>query len=159
MTTSAKKGICLSDVENDAVRKMMGTRAFSLCSAGIGGTATKARLSATVYYCINGKMYSKGTTDDVWTLAGSVVPVSSTKYFLLCLDATGTGVVVEGTSTTHGQIPVDANGLPTACPVAELKVETDSTHTFTPGTTNLSAAGITDTYTDISVLPVGGVAA
>lgn len=150
--------INLKDLVDEAVRTLVGTRCYTKSVVAIGGTASKVRNTATTVYSINGIMYTKASTDDLWTLAGTTVAASSTCYFLLCLDAAGDPVVVQGTSTGHGEIP-KTNGIPTACPIGELKVVTSAAGTFIPGTTLLSAAQVTDTYTDLSCVPVGGVAA
>lgn len=150
--------IGLKDLQDEALRTLLGTRCYTKAVAAIGSAAAKVKTTAAISYSINGIMYTKGATDDLWVLSGKTVPASSTCYFLLCLDATGASVVVQGTSTGHGEIP-KTSGIPTACPIAELKVVTSAAGTFIPGTTELSAAQVTDTYTDLACIPVGGVAA
>ena len=80
------------------------------------------------------------------------------------VDAAGTPSIINGTpvltaSITAGTAKALFPEVPsTQCIIGGIKVETDSTHTFTPATTELSAAGITDTYYNLSCVPINGYA-
>lgn len=139
----------------------------------IGTTTTKVQAAADITFTIGGAFFLKGDTDDLWTLSGSVVPASSWQKYLLLLDSAGTASIQEATPS---QVSADAvswtnvNHLSPWGPLLSvlddgkviagvLTIATDATHTFTPGTTALSATGITDTYTngiDGSLLPLIG---
>lgn len=90
-----------------------------------------------------------------------VQPVSTTVYYLIVVNYALTWYTIQGTYS--GQVisrPYGLNGLgdgsmpdiavaETYAPVGAIKIVTDSTHTFTPATTALDAAGITATYASI----------
>jgi hypothetical protein len=166
----------ISDVRTSALRLLLGTRCFAKVLAAGGTAPAKVKTTNAAQYCIDGRAYTKAATDDFWTLAGVAIPASSIGYFLLCMDAAGAAVVVQGAivdaatgtvfaSTSpvkkgdgfHGALPA-TNGIPTACPIAEVKVTTNGTGTFVPGTTSLAVAGTVaaTTYSDLSTIPEGG---
>lgn len=165
----------LGDIEHAAQRLLLGTRCFAVAGAATGTTPAKCKTVNTVQYSVDGKAATKAGTDDLWTLSGVTIPASSTGYFLLCLNAAGTASVIQGAILTtatgayaasspvkggegyHGTI-TNTNGVATVCPIAELKVVTNATGTFVPGTTSLAVANTVDsaTYTDLSCLPTSG---
>ena len=137
----------LADIADAALRKLLGTRAFSTGALAIGSTKAKVKTAAAIGYCIGGVMYTKAATDDLFVHTD--VPVQAadtTKYYALCLDATGAASVIQGTATALPVVP------DTKCIVGYLKIVT--TAAFTPATTDHDAAGITTTYHNISVPPV-----
>ena len=166
--------INLGDLESAALRLLVGTRNFAAVVAAIGTTTTKVKTTNAAQFCINGKQYTKAATDDLWTLAGAVIPASGTGYFLLCLNASGTASVIQGAVFNsdgtynslspvklgyHGDI-TNSSGTPTVCPIAEVKVVMGAGGAFTPGTTALTGGNIGSvTYTDLSCLPLGEKAA
>ena len=115
----------------------------------IGGTATKVQLVNNIEYTINGIGYSKTATDDLWTLTGGVLADGDTRGYYLLLDSSGTATV----QATAADSSSGVGGLTWPTPTADRVVVgtltvTTSGATFTPDTTNLSAAEVTDTYSD-----------
>ncbi len=140
-------------------------RLLATATVAIGTTASKVRTTTTATWTLGGQFQTAVTSsDDLWTLAGTTVAASSWQKYLLMWDATGASgpVVVEGTQSTISAALVGWKNINNVSPygpiisllntgyviVGVLTVATDSTHTFVPGTTLLSAAGITDTYAD-----------
>lgn len=154
--------ICLGDLDHRALRVLLGNRCFTKAICAIGTTATKVKTTTnTVQYCIDGQIYEKSATDDLFVFSDvTVQPVSTTCFYALCLDASGTATIVNGTPVLTASITAGTEfayfpEVPdSVCVIGGVKVDTDSTHTFTPGTTALSAAGITDTYYNFSCIPV-----
>ena len=140
----------------DAVmRFLLGTRAFTSGLIAIGTTKSKVKTTAIINYCIDGLLYAKAITDDLFVFTDvTVQAISTTKYYLLCLDAAGAALVVNGAvgATT---LPACPDGY---CPVGYVKIATSGAGTFIPGTTLLDAAQVTDTYVDLSCAPVGDLA-
>ena len=146
--------------------------AFDNCvclSAAGCATATvtsQVKTVNTATYLINGVFKSKGATDPLWTLGSAIsntlVAVASWQKYLLLLDATGTATVQEGLQSVTSAATVlwtNVSNLSAYAPllsilnagkavIGTLTVATDATHTFTPGTTLLGAAGITATFID-----------
>jgi hypothetical protein len=91
---------------------------------------------------------------------GYVQPVSSTVYYPIALDALGNVYLYQGTyagQAISGQTWLGDGSVPdispTLTPIGLIKVATNSSTTFTPGTTALDAAGLTVTYFDLALLP------
>ena len=121
------------------------------------GPAIVGKDSLGLTYCIDGIDYYKDDAAAVCPLtAAAVQAVSTTCMYLIQIDADGTVTSVKGTEVATGgddalYIPPAAAGK---CPIGAVKIVTDSTHTFTPGTTALDAAGITETYYNLTPVPV-----
>jgi len=165
----AQKPVSLANIVNATERILYGTRNFAAAAIAIGTTKSKVKTVNAINYCINGLMFAKAATDDlfVFTTVAPVQGLLTTCYYLLCLDASGASVVVNGTpmltaaitATNYPavpEIPLDANGIPTACPIGIVKVVCAAAATFTPGTTLLDAANVTATYKDVSCMPLNG---
>src|SRR5882762_1593570 len=63
------------------------------------GTNTKVKTASAVYSVINGAPILKATTDNLWTLSGTVTNAKFNVY-VLCLDATGTAFAYMGTEAS-----------------------------------------------------------
>ena len=158
----------LADIVNATERILHGTRNYASGAVALGTNTAKIKTVAAINYCINGLLFAKAATDDlfVFTTLAPVQAALTTCYYLLCLDAAGASVVVNGVpmataaiSTTNypavPATPIDANGVPTACPIAIAKVVLGAT-SFIPGTTLLGAANVTTTLSNVSVMPLNG---
>lgn len=90
-----------------------------------------------------------------------VQPVSTTVYYVVCINGALTVRVVQG--TYDGQQLMAGLSAPgkswvpdipdTWVPIGMLKMTTNASTTFTPGTTAIDAAGLTPVFYDLSVLP------
>lgn len=122
-------------------------RCFAKAAAAIGTTTTKVKSVNSVDYAIDGEIKRKAGTDDLWTLSGAVVADGFVNKYLLCLDASGTASIVEGTqATTAGAVVLPA--LPASKSVIATLTVASAGATFTPGTTALNAGTVTATYRD-----------
>lgn len=130
---------------------------MSLTAAGLaeGTNANTYKTVNTLTFTSNGVFKSKGATDNIAMTSGiGTVPPSSAALYAVWIDGSGTF------SNTRG--PVVASGEPCPVPTANaanltlvglIKVTTDGSTTFTPGSTDLGAAGVTDVYYDCSLMP------
>ena len=94
-------------------------------------------------------LYNKTATDNIAMTACDVQAVSTYCLYLVSIDSGGTVTVTKGdeTATNIAVLPdLPANNAP----IGYFKIVTDASTTFTSGTTDLSAAGITETYDDLS---------
>jgi hypothetical protein len=116
----------------------------------IGSTPTQVANSA-FYYEIAGYSYYKAASETA--LSGSTIPQNKYGAFRLEIDADGTISIVEaGTNATGYSTPGKAvEGLAdessTKAAMGYVTVM-NTAGTFIPGTTSLSTATVTDTYTD-----------
>ena len=139
-------------------------------SAGLaeGTNAGTIKTTATVGYSIKGQRYSKAATDNIAVAVATgadafyTQPDNSTCYYLILINAAGTVHVVQGRDSTKsraqgkpapGEIPnVPSNDYAV---LGVMKIVT-SGGTFLPGTTDLSGAGVTDTYANCGLIPPNG---
>lgn len=145
-----------SQAARDEVRTLANAHALVTANAVMAAagcaqatTTTQAKTTNSAAYKIDGAFKTaKGATDNLWTLSGSVVPASSYQKYYLLIDGSGTASVVQGTpaSTAAGvklPFPPQSQSI-----FGVLTIATDSSHTFTPGTTALNATGITASFVD-----------
>lgn len=129
----------------------------SLTAAGVaeGTNANTYKTTNTLTYTSNGVFKSKGATDNVAFTSGiGTVPPSSAALYAVWIDGSG--------NFSNSRGPVVAAGEPCPVPAAPandltlvglIKVTTNGSTTFTPGSTDLSNAGVTDVYMDCMVMP------
>lgn len=91
--------------------------------------------------------------------------VSQTVYYTVGVDVNGNFGVAQGEPNGPVTSPIGIGGygsgnvpdLPRGwCPFGLIKVVTNGTTTFTPGTTALNAAGVTSTFYDLALIPSVG---
>lgn len=145
-------------------------------------SALTVKTTSAIIYAIDGIVYTKAAlaAQALTPLSGAFYtqPISTTVYYTLALDASGNVRVVQGTyagqqintagvvTTGDGTVPdvpdlsvgsVDASGnqtLSTAwCPFGIIKVATNGSTTFLPGTDALDKSGCTFTFYDVMYLP------
>lgn len=145
-------------------------------------TAATVKTTNAIVYAIDGIVYSKAilSAQALTTLSTPFYtqPISTTVYYTFALDASGNVRVVQGTyagqsvntggvvTIGDGTVPdvpdasvasVDASGNQTPatqwCPFGILKVVTNGSTTFLPGTDALDKAGCTFTFYDVMYLP------
>ena len=134
-----------------AVTKASGTPTTTATVAQTVLGAKGVKTANTIQFIVDGHNGSQTTQTNV-AIGGSVIPVSSFRWYLLSIGTTGTVTATAGV-TDEDMLPE----LPSnQAPIGAVKIATDSTHTFTPGTTGLNATGITDTYFDLSCVPEAG---
>jgi hypothetical protein len=141
--------ITLKHLTDAVLRRLIGTRAFTTGDLAIGSNKAKVQNATAIAYCINGVQYTKAATDDLFVFTDTTVQAaSSTKYYMLGLNSSGTASVTTGTSSALPAVP---SGV---CPVGYVKIVTSAAGTFIPGTTLLDAAQVTATYVNLSCYPL-----
>lgn len=134
-----------------AVTKAVGnpTTTAAVVQTIIGSKGVKT--SNTITYSIDGQEYSQTTQTDV-AVGGAVLPISSYRWYLMSINAAGTVVATPQVDNVNllPDIP-EASAV-----VGAVKIATNAVATFTPGLTSINATGITDTYYDLSCVPVAG---
>ena len=144
-----------------------GTICLSKAGLAVGSAGATVDIAAPngagVDFAIDGILYHKVDTANNAITAAAVQAVSSSCLYLVQINAAGTVSVVKGTAVLTanvGNTPLfwpdpSANN----CPIGGFRIDTDSTHTYTAGTTENGAAGITDTYYDFFAIPPGPIVA
>lgn len=158
----------------------LGTKALTAGGTAKGTAAGSIKTVNTVTYMHDGILRSKAATDNI-ALTGAAF-TGQTVFFLLSADKSGNLTVSRGLGSaeslpsgvaaitnTAGQVvapPGEIPAVPLAtgqngdsqpnCPFAIIKVVAAGGTTFTPGTTNVDAAGITTTFYDVSGIPEKG---
>ena len=72
------------------------TRCFGFGGCGAATIDGQAKTTAAVNYEIQGKVYAKAATDNLWDLTGVSTGANEYKKVLLCLRTDGAGRIVEG---------------------------------------------------------------
>jgi hypothetical protein len=122
----------------------------SLAAGGLaeGTNAHTIKTTSTVPFVIGGVFYSYTATDNIAITACAQQAVSTYCLYLVSINAAGTVTTTKGTAVATDTAVLPA--LPAAsAPLGYYKIATDSSHTYTAGTTDHSAAGITATYADL----------
>jgi hypothetical protein len=147
-----------------------GTMCLGKAGIGIGGTDAKtlkiaAPNGAGIDYAINGIVYHKADAADALAMTAAAAQADlTTCIYLVCLDSSGTLSTVKGTAVltahlTGGDAVLEWPEVPdNKCAIGAVKIAT-SGGTFTAGTTELSAAAVTDTYYDLFCVPVAPLTA
>lgn len=119
-----------------------------------GTNANTLQVATAFNYRIGNLIYTKAITDNIAMTALAVQAVSTFCKYLVSINAAGTVTLTKGT-----EVATDASVLPAVpasnCAVGYINVATDGSTTFTSGTTDLGAAGITDTYVDLAFVDNG----
>jgi len=125
-------------------------RCNEACGLAIASTASKIKTAAAADFVIDGKIYTKAATDNITVTAGAEQAVSTFCKYLVSIIADGTVTVTKGTDAATSALALLPALPASSAPLGYVEIETDASTTFTAGTTNFSAAGITDTYVDLS---------
>ena len=129
---------------------------LSLTAAGLaeGTNANTFKTTNTLTYTSNGVFKSKAATDNLAFSAGTALAASQACLFGVWINAAGTVTTSQGPIVAAGD-PCPVPGAPAAALtlVGLIKVTTSSSGAFTPGSTDLSASGVTGAYYDCMDMP------
>ena len=126
-----------------------------------GTNANTFKTTAIVHYSIAGDMYTKAATDNIaFATAGDAfvaqADLTSCLYRVL-INAAGTVVVRQGTAILTASIGPDTPLVPPAGKASHITLGfirvDNSGGTFTPASTDLGAATVTDTYWNRQSMP------
>lgn len=138
----------------ELLRSQMLNRCVQACGLAEGTNANTIKTANAVSFVVNGQLYTKGATDNIAMTAAAQQAISTYCLYLVSIVAGGTVTVTKGTSVATDTAVLPA--LPAdSAPLGFFKVVTDGSTTFTSGTTDLGAAGLTVTYGDLSVVNSG----
>lgn len=94
-------------------------------------------------YSLYNQQLSKSATDNIAVTACTIQAEATTCYYMVSINLAGTVLTTKGTATA---LPAARNGY---VPFGAFKIVTATGYTFTAGTTDLAATGITATFYDI----------
>lgn len=121
---------------------------YPLLAEGTNAGTLKTTNATT--FRIAGVNYTKAATDNITMTAATQQAVSTYCLYLVSINASGTVAITKGT-----EVATDTAVLPalpaSSAPLGYIKIVTDGSTTFTSGTTDLGAAGITETFVDLGV--------
>jgi hypothetical protein len=129
---------------------------LSLTAAGLaeGTNANTFKTANTLTYTSNGVFKSKSATDNLTFSTGTALAASQACLFAVWITSGGTVTTTQGPIVTSGDpCPVPGQTTAGTTLVGLIKVTTSSAVTFTPGSTDLSATGITPAYYDCMDMP------
>jgi hypothetical protein len=123
---------------------------FGKAGLAEGTNAATIKTVAAVDYCIDGLIYTKAITDNIAITAAAVQAISTFCKYLVSVDAAGTVTVTKGTEAATSALALVPALPASSAPIGYFEIATDGVTTYTAGTTDNGAAGITDTYQDMS---------
>jgi hypothetical protein len=129
---------------------------LSLTAAGLaeGTNSATFKTTNTLAFTNNGVFKSKGATDNLVFITGTALAASQACLFAVWIDGSGAVTTTQGPIVAAGDpCPVPSQTTANVTLVGLIKVTTSSAVTFTPGTTDLSASGITDAFFDCMDMP------
>ena len=140
-----------------------GTVFLGKAGLAIHGTTKSSMLTANAAtYMIDGQAYAY-SADTELQFDTTHTALGNSQVCVVVFGINAAGTLSQYQSTVRNTADIRANGgpyeldwpvIPNAiCPYAAIKVETGASATFTFDTTDLDAAGITDTYYDLCLLP------
>ena len=148
------KAPTIESVSDAALKFLIGNRVLGSAALEIGTTAANVATGA-FDYMVDGIIYSKGAVA-AGTAFTDTTPLAdgNTAMYLLAIDAAGTITIINGEPTPIVAGQPDDLRVP-ACPldhtpIGAVKVATSGAD-FTPGTTDLDAGTVTDTYYNFGV--------
>lgn len=131
------------------------TACFSRAGLAEGTNANTIQISADngngIDYAIHGIAYHKATADNIAVTAHAVQAVSTSCLYLVQVDSAGTVSTKKGTEQLTASLGANlAIYWPSPdedkCAIGGYKIATSASVTFTNGSTDLGATGITDTF-------------
>lgn len=139
----------------------MATNSAGLAEGTNDHTIKTVAADGTTYtnYMINGYLYAKADTDNIAVTACAQQAVSTSCLYLVSINSSGTVTTTKGDEVatadlTAGTAVLNWPAVPAnTCPLGGFKIATDASTTFTAGTTDHGAAGITDTYYNFGTVP------
>jgi len=124
------------------------------------GVGIAAPNGAGVDFAINGVLFHKAdVATDAPLTADTAQGLLTTAIYLIMLNTSGTVsskrsniVTTAGLAAGSEQIQFPVPTVDT-CPIGYVRIACTTTYNFTPGTTALSATGITETFVDLMTVP------
>lgn len=129
---------------------------LSLTAAGLaeGTNSATFKTANTLTFTNNGVFKSKAATDNLAFSTGTALAASQACLFAVWISSGGTVTTTQGPIVVAGDpCPVPTAAASNLTLVGLIKVTTSSAVTFTPGSTDLSATGITGAYYDCMDMP------
>jgi hypothetical protein len=115
-----------------------------------GTNANTIKTVTAIDFCINGVPGAQyGATDNIAMTACATQAVSTYCKYLVSIHGT-TVTTTKGEDAATAALALLPALPSTDAPIGWFQQATDSTHTFTSGTTDLSAAGMTPTFGDLN---------
>ncbi|CAB4158967.1 hypothetical protein UFOVP707_39 [uncultured Caudovirales phage] len=148
----------------------LGSMAFNRGAVVVGATTTAITSTVAINYAIRGAFPAPRAAFTNQALVAPtgetfyVQPASTTVYYTVAVNAAGDvrtfqgsfvgqDLTARGGGVAKGDGRVRDVDLDWA-PIALIRIATNGSTTFTPGTTALNAAGLTVTITDVCLLPL-----
>lgn len=136
-----------------------GNKCFTSAALAEGTGANTIKTTVALTYTIDGVFYSKAITDNIAMTALPIQAVATTAYYGIWINTAGTVTMTKlsewlttdiaaGNKVLQGTLPV--KGL---CLFGIMKVVTNGSTTYTNGSVDLSAAGVTATFQNYSAPP------
>lgn len=159
------------------------TMALNSGALAEGTASATIQIAAEIKYILDGRFYTKAITDDIAiSYTGPDVYVAptgvgslnggftggvggSTRIYGIFLNAAGDVSILPGPIVNTADLAAGRAALqfPTTpanvCPIGAMRIALTANTTYVPGTTDLSAAGVTDTFYNLADMPANPLTA
>lgn len=115
------------------------------CGLAEGTNDHTLKTTVAITYNIYNSRLTKAITDNIAMTACTQQAAETFCYYLVSINSAGTVTTTKGTSGSYALPSTPAGNVP----IGAFKIVTAAATTFTSGTTDLSAAGITATFYDM----------
>ena len=139
----------------DSINKNALNRAYTSADLAISATTTKVKTVTTVNYTVDGVFYSLSPDAAITVPALTAQAPSTYAKYLVAVNAAGTISITQGVQRSTAAEAFLPDLLDGYTPIGYFQVLTNSSTTFTPGTTGLDNAGVTVTYVNIGAMASG----
>jgi hypothetical protein len=116
-----------------------------MCGLAKGTTSLTLKTTAEINFFLYNSQFVKAATDNIPMTACAEQAINTFCYYLVSVNMAGTITTTKGTDNAY-TLPSPPSGN---IAIGAIKIETDSGHTFTSGTTGLTDTGITYSCFDI----------
>lgn len=131
-----------------------------LSAAGLaeGTNANTFKTTYAITYNIGGRTYYKGATDNLTFSTGTALAAKEVCVFFVWINSAGTvtttqSSIVPNATAASGYVKTAfewPHSSTLAC-IGALRVVTNNSATFTPGSTDLAATDVVDTFYDVAL--------
>lgn len=124
-----------------------------------GTNAATIEVAANILYMVDGQHYTLTAADNIAMTACDTQAAETTCIYLMTVDAAGTVTTTKGREVLSADLAKGADSLQFPTPPADeavigfFTIVTAAGYTFTCGTTDLGATGITDTFYNCGMIP------
>lgn len=136
-------------------RNSINNRVMSSATVTYNNSTPTYLTASAVTAVVEGAIITTTATNTISFSTGHVsLGASKACYFGLCVASSGAYTTIQGPVCSSSETPVYPTPVSSKAVLGLVKIVTNSTGAFVPRTTNMNAASVTTTITNVSFIPV-----